>query len=125
MDYLGPFDREVAAFEAAGREAVSCQAAAAVPWCPGRVCQPTWSTGFQAGAAELAELFRAPDLGERVWPWSADHSVGFWQRMQAIEAAVHRWDAQHAVIAAQPIDADLAAPGRDRQSGCAGRLVVG
>jgi uncharacterized protein (TIGR03083 family) len=64
---------------------------------------------FQAGAAQLAELFRATDPGERVWTWSADQSVGFWQRMQAIEAAVHRWDAQNAVSAAQPIDADLAA----------------
>jgi uncharacterized protein (TIGR03083 family) len=64
---------------------------------------------FQAGAAELRELFRAADPGERVWTWSADHSVGFWQRMQAIEAAVHRWDAQHAVSAAHPIDAALAA----------------
>jgi len=64
---------------------------------------------FQAGAAELAKLFRAADPGEQVWTWSADHSVGFWQRMQAIEAAVHRWDAQNAVGAAQPIDAALAA----------------
>ena len=38
-----------------------------------------------------------------------DHSVGFWERMQAIEAAVHRWDAQNAVGAAQPLDAALAA----------------
>jgi hypothetical protein len=29
--------------------------------------------------------------------------------MQAIEAAVHRWDAEHATGPAQPIDADLAA----------------
>jgi uncharacterized protein (TIGR03083 family) len=43
------------------------------------------------------------------WTWSADHSVGFWQRMQAIEAAVHRWDAENAVRAAQPLDAALAA----------------
>ncbi len=164
MDYLGPFGRDVAAFEAAGREAVSFQAAPAVPSCPGWVvtdlvlhlglvhravarviggrmqqppaegdrswlglpgpwrdwllraahpgsprCQPTCSTGSRLGAAELAELFRAADPGERVWTWSADHSVGFWQRMQAIEAAVHRWDAQHAVSAARPIDAALAA----------------
>lgn len=37
-----------------------------------------------------------------------DHSVGFWQRMQAIEAAVHRWDAENAVGAAGPLDAALA-----------------
>ena len=164
MDYLGHFGQEVAAFEAAGREAVRFQAAPAVPSCPGWVVtdlvlhlglvhrgvarvigermQHAASEGdrswlglpgpwrdwlppgraprqspvpaglldwFQAGAAELAELFRAADPGERVWTWSADHSVGFWQRMQAIEAAVHRWDAQNAVSAARPIDAALAA----------------
>ena len=49
------------------------------------------------------------DPGEQVWTWSADHGVGFWQRMQAIEAAVHRWDAENAVGAAQPLDAALAA----------------
>jgi hypothetical protein len=70
---------------------------------------------FQAGAAELRELFRAADPGERVWTWSADRSVGFWQRMQAIEAAVHRWDAQNAVSAAQPVDAALAVGGALRR----------
>jgi uncharacterized protein (TIGR03083 family) len=44
-----------------------------------------------------------------VWTWSADHTVGFWQRMQAMEAAVHRWDAENAVGAARPLDAALAA----------------
>jgi uncharacterized protein (TIGR03083 family) len=64
---------------------------------------------FHAGAADLQERFRAADPGEQVWTWSADHSVGFWQRMQAIEAAVHRWDAENAVGAARPLDAALAA----------------
>lgn len=164
MDYAGLFGQEVAAFEAAGREAVSSQAAPAVPSCPEwvvtdlvlhlglvhrmvarvigeRLQQPPaagdrswlglpgpWQgwlppdhaprqspvpaglvDWFQAGAAQLAELFRATDAGERVWTWSPDQSVGFWQRMQAIEAAVHRWDAQNAVSVAQPIDAALAA----------------
>jgi len=63
---------------------------------------------FHAGAADLQERFRAADPGERVWTWSADHTVGFWQRMQAIEAAVHRWDAENAVGAVEPIDAALA-----------------
>jgi uncharacterized protein (TIGR03083 family) len=164
MDYLGSFGREVAAFEAAGREAVSREVAPAVPSCPGwvvtdlvlhlgwvhrlvaqvvggRIQQPpaqddrSWLTmpgpwrdwlppgraprqspvpaalvdWFRLGAAELAEAFGAADPGEQVWTWSADHSVGFWQRMQTIEAAVHRWDAQDAVSVAQPIDAALAA----------------
>jgi uncharacterized protein (TIGR03083 family) len=63
---------------------------------------------FHDGAADLQERFRAADPGEQVWTWSADHSVGFWQRMQAIEAAIHRWDAENAVGAAQSLDAALA-----------------
>jgi uncharacterized protein (TIGR03083 family) len=64
---------------------------------------------FRDGAADLQERFRTTRPDDRVWTWSADHSVGFWQRMQAIEAAVHRWDAENAVGAAGPLDAALAA----------------
>jgi uncharacterized protein (TIGR03083 family) len=64
---------------------------------------------FHAGAADLQERFRTTALGEQVWTWSADHTAGFWQRMQAIEVAVHRWDAENAVGAARPLDAALAA----------------
>lgn len=64
---------------------------------------------FGAGAAQLAECFRAAEPGEQVWTWSPDHSVGFWQRMQAIEAAVHRWDAENAVTVAWPLNPALAA----------------
>ena len=164
MDYAGHFSQEVAAFEAAGREAANSRAAPAVPSCPGwsvtdlvlhlgfvhrlvarivgeRMQQPpaegdrSWLglpgpwpdwlppgrapqqspvpaallDWFHAGAATLQELFRAADPGEQVWTWSPDQSVGFWQRMQAIEAAVHRWDAQNALRAAQPLDDALAA----------------
>jgi uncharacterized protein (TIGR03083 family) len=81
---------------------------------PGRAPQrspvPTALIGwFHTGAADLQERFRAADSGQRVWTWSADHTVGFWQRMQAIEAAVHRWDAENAVGVARPIDVALAA----------------
>jgi uncharacterized protein (TIGR03083 family) len=64
---------------------------------------------FHDGAADLAERFRATAPGEQVWTWSADHTVGFWQRMLAIEAAVHRWDAENAVGAARQLDTALAA----------------
>ena len=63
---------------------------------------------FAAGAATLRALFLAVGPDEAVWSWSADHTVGFWQRMQAIEAAVHRWDAQAAAGSAGPVDAALA-----------------
>jgi uncharacterized protein (TIGR03083 family) len=64
---------------------------------------------FGAGAARLREQFLAAGPDDRVWTWSPDHRVGFWQRMQAIEAAVHRWDADNAVGPVQPIDPALAA----------------
>jgi uncharacterized protein (TIGR03083 family) len=57
---------------------------------------------FAAGAADLRAQFQAARPDEAVWTWSADHTVGFWQRMQAIEAAVHRWDAQAAAGAWTP-----------------------
>jgi uncharacterized protein (TIGR03083 family) len=63
---------------------------------------------FHAGAGDLHERFRAADPGDPVWTWWTDHTAGFWQRMQAIEAAVHRWDAENAVGQAGPIDASLA-----------------
>jgi uncharacterized protein (TIGR03083 family) len=64
---------------------------------------------FAAGAADLRSLFLAAGPDAAVWSWWADRTVGFWQRMQAIEAAVHRWDAQLAGGAAGPVDAELAA----------------
>lgn len=65
---------------------------------------------FADGAAALAELLAARDPAERVWSWSSEQSVGFWLRMQAIEAAVHRWDAQHALgVPPEPVDRQLAA----------------
>lgn len=162
MDYVGHFSQEVAAFEAAGRTAVSLEAAPAVPSCPGwvvtdlilhlgvvhrlvarvideRMQQPPergdwpwlelaeeWRgwlpparapqrsvpagllDWFHDAAADLQERFRTTGPGVQVWTWSADHTVGFWKRMQAIEAAVHRWDAENAVGAAQTLDAALA-----------------
>jgi uncharacterized protein (TIGR03083 family) len=65
--------------------------------------------GTDGLAATWPRTAAIPGPDEQVWTWSADHSAGFWQRMQAIEAAVHRWDAQNALGAAQPLDTDLAA----------------
>jgi uncharacterized protein (TIGR03083 family) len=67
---------------------------------------PDW---FAAGASALEGEFRSAAPGQPVWTWSAEQTVGFWQRMQSIEAAVHRWDAEKALGRAQPVDAELAA----------------
>ncbi|NRQ39243.1 maleylpyruvate isomerase family mycothiol-dependent enzyme [Nonomuraea sp. NN258] len=63
---------------------------------------------FAQGAAELESLFAAHDPGDPAWTWSREQNVGFWLRMQTIEAAVHRWDAEHAFGAAAPIEPALA-----------------
>lgn len=63
---------------------------------------------FHEGAEQLEERLFLADPGEQVWTWSADQTVGFWQRMQAIDAAVHRWDAQKAVGTPRPLDSALA-----------------
>ncbi|WP_214319728.1 maleylpyruvate isomerase family mycothiol-dependent enzyme [Nonomuraea sediminis] len=61
---------------------------------------------FADGAERLASLL---DVDARVWTWSREQSVGFWARMQTIEAALHRWDAQLATGVPEPVDAELAA----------------
>ncbi|GAA0588240.1 maleylpyruvate isomerase family mycothiol-dependent enzyme [Streptomyces crystallinus] len=74
-----------------------------VPFPPGLV---EW---FTEGASSLAGLLATRDAAEPVWTWSRDQSVGFWQRMQTIEAALHRWDAENAIGAPGPVDRQLAA----------------
>lgn len=63
---------------------------------------------FHAGAEALEERLFLASPDEPVWAWSVDRTVGFWQRTQAIEAAVHRWDAQKAAGDAATIDSSLA-----------------
>lgn len=64
---------------------------------------------FADGAAALAELFRTTPADTPLWTWWHDRTAGFWTRMQAIEAAVHRWDAENAIGTARPVDAEPAA----------------
>ncbi|SDC10553.1 maleylpyruvate isomerase family mycothiol-dependent enzyme [Actinokineospora iranica] len=63
---------------------------------------------FAEGAAALTDLFRDRDPAERVWTWAGEREVGFWARMQTIEAAVHHWDAANALGVAKPVDTELA-----------------
>ncbi|WP_327064831.1 maleylpyruvate isomerase family mycothiol-dependent enzyme [Kitasatospora sp. NBC_01302] len=64
---------------------------------------------FTAGAVALESLFERSSPDDTVWTWSREQTTGFWVRMQSIEMAVHRWDAENALAAARPIDAVLAA----------------
>jgi uncharacterized protein (TIGR03083 family) len=64
---------------------------------------------FAEGASAVESQFRNSDPSEPVWTWSPEQTAGFWLRMQTIEAAIHRWDAENAIAAPQPMPADLAA----------------
>ncbi|GHJ41826.1 maleylpyruvate isomerase family mycothiol-dependent enzyme [Streptomyces sp. TS71-3] len=44
-------------------------------------------------------------------PGVSDHGVGFWQRRRSLETLIHRWDAEHALGAARPLDPELAGEG--------------
>ncbi|MFD6971610.1 maleylpyruvate isomerase family mycothiol-dependent enzyme [Streptomyces sp. NPDC059949] len=64
---------------------------------------------FAEGARELGELLGELGPDTRVWTWSDEQTSGFWLRMQLIEPAVHRWDAQSATGTPAPLDPALAA----------------
>lgn len=64
---------------------------------------------FAQGARELAELFDELGPDTAVWTWSAEQTTGFWLRMQLIELAVHRWDAESATGTPVPLAPDVAA----------------
>ncbi|MFI6320553.1 maleylpyruvate isomerase family mycothiol-dependent enzyme [Nonomuraea sp. NPDC050556] len=61
------------------------------------------------GAATLTSVFATTDPSEKVWTWSPEQTVGFWLRMQTIEAAIHRWDAENTITPPTPIHPELAA----------------
>lgn len=63
---------------------------------------------FEDGARALEGTLASLDLEEPVWHWSEDHRVASHLRNQAIEATVHRWDAQRAHTIQQPIAPELA-----------------
>ncbi|RZQ66047.1 maleylpyruvate isomerase family mycothiol-dependent enzyme [Amycolatopsis suaedae] len=82
---------------------------------PNRVPVPgAMADWFAEGAAALGGLFRETDPGTAVYTWWHEQTVAFWIRMQAIEAAVHRWDLEDALGEAGPVDAELAADAIDQ-----------
>jgi uncharacterized protein (TIGR03083 family) len=60
-----------------------------------------------------ARLLRALDQDPSVpaWTFRPPRTVGFWQRRRCLETLVHRWDAEHALGIAGPLDAELAGEG--------------
>jgi uncharacterized protein (TIGR03083 family) len=71
---------------------------------------------FEEGAAELAAALSEGEPDEHAWTFApnARPEIRFWLRRQAVEAAVHRWDAETAVgRAPAPIETELALTGVD------------
>jgi uncharacterized protein (TIGR03083 family) len=69
-----------------------------------------------AWAREGAEVLRTAlerPATDTCWTFMPPSTIGFWQRRQAHETAMHRVDAESAAGDVHPIDADLAADGID------------
>lgn len=69
---------------------------------------------FAEGAQEIATALREVDPDAPTWhPFPVARVARVWPRRQALETAVHRWDAQAAIGAPEPIEPDLASDGID------------
>ena len=68
---------------------------------------------FAQGVDPLADALRDAGPDAAVWTWTSDRTSGFWARRQAVETAVHRYDAQLAANAPAPVEPDLAVDGID------------
>jgi uncharacterized protein (TIGR03083 family) len=62
----------------------------------------------RAGVAELVAALGAADLDTQVDTWAGRQPAIFWPRRMAVEAAVHRFDAQAAIDRTTPIGTALA-----------------
>ncbi|MDM4720985.1 maleylpyruvate isomerase N-terminal domain-containing protein [Micromonospora sp. WMMA1363] len=67
---------------------------------------------WQQAYDQLMARFDALDPEAPAWNWAPQpKKAGFWPRRMAHETAVHRWDAQLAIAAGEPIESKLAADG--------------
>jgi uncharacterized protein (TIGR03083 family) len=69
---------------------------------------------FEEGVTELVAALEEAGPDSPVWTFpGAPDTARFWFRRQAAETAVHRWDAELAAGAPQPIETELALAGVD------------
>lgn len=74
---------------------------------------PGLSDSFLAGLALLIDALDGP-ADAPAWSFAPGHgTLGFWQRRQLIETAIHRWDADAALGRAGTLNSDVAADGLD------------
>jgi uncharacterized protein (TIGR03083 family) len=62
---------------------------------------------------QLLQVLEGADPAANCWTFGLPRSALFWFRRQALETAIHAWDAEGAVAHPAPIDADLACDGID------------
>ena len=72
-----------------------------------RVALTSW---FRGTCATLLAALDTDPSGS-AWTIAPPPTVGFWQRRRCLETLIHRWDAEHALGAAGPLDPALAADG--------------
>jgi uncharacterized protein (TIGR03083 family) len=82
----------------------------ALPTPPERAGLIRW---FREATQDLLETLTTTDPATPVWTWTNERRAAYWARRQVHEVAIHRWDAQHATGAAQPIATALATNGVD------------
>jgi uncharacterized protein (TIGR03083 family) len=81
---------------------------------PNRSDASSLAAWLREGAARMVELLATTDESAPTWhPFPLELVAGIWPRRQAHENAVHRVDAETAVGARTPIDAELASDGID------------
>jgi uncharacterized protein (TIGR03083 family) len=108
--HLGRVHGWVCATVAAGGERATRPAADEVPQEPDALLH-WYRTGLQR---LVAALDVDPETAAWTFSPSAPNNVGWWQRRQALETALHRWDVQSATsMNPAPINADLAVEGID------------
>lgn len=66
---------------------------------------------YRDGVVALLDELERGDLGAPVFTWDGAQERRWWLRRLAHETAVHRFDVEHALAAASPVDADAAADG--------------
>jgi uncharacterized protein (TIGR03083 family) len=72
---------------------------------------PGW---FRGCADDIVDALGSLDPAAPTWhPFPAEQVGAFWFRRMAHEAAMHRWDAEHAIGTTTPIDPELASDGID------------
>jgi uncharacterized protein (TIGR03083 family) len=63
---------------------------------------------FRASLDRFVETMDRADPEDVVWSWSGDNRVVFWLRLMTHETAIHRWDAQSAIVPPDPIEVSVA-----------------